>query len=352
MGGGLGPFLRWNVLYFAGDFAADLNVPYPRLLPGPLWPGREAAVALFYFLPSSVVAEPEWFAALLARPGLSALLVRGIYLLPVALLVLGILHWREPLAILGLLCLTSLRPLADFSHWLDAVLPLVVLAAVVSRGRGRRAIEVALGAGLLLGLFVTTAATTRQTAELPLAGRGTVRIEPGRAEALSGLIASLRQEPGPGAPLMAVPYAPLLNFLDHPAPTAVVLPFPSFMRSEGDAAWREGLSRVEVVVWDRARWPHLPELADLAPRYFQALQAEFRRAERHGTFEVWVRQGSEGGPGDEPEHAEGADDDHTASQGEVGDGDGAGRDAGPPDPGNGEGEGEEARLEQPGQGDR
>ncbi len=301
----LGSFLYWNGSYFL-NFSKDLRIPYPSLVPGhPLNGEFGTGRSLFYFLPPTVVSWNGLFGALLAHPHLARALVRLLYLLPPAVAGLALSRRENPLARFSLLSLLALVPLADFSHYLDAMLPGFIFLAAMPMPRRRRFRLPVLGISLVAGSFLVAGAlggivsVARMTTPLDIGAKGKVFVRALQAKDLSALLAGLKREAPEGSAILALPYMPLLYFVGYRNITPLYLPFPSALRQGLEERVIEKLPKIDLVVTGGPAWPHLPELRRAAPRLTRAIAMDYREAGRIGRFRLLVRR-----PGEEVEKAQ------------------------------------------------
>lgn len=298
-------FLEWNFRYHLFRFASDLQIPYPTLVPWqPLWQEKSEAVALFYYLPGSLVAMPRLFATALAHPALAGFAVRCLYLAPLAAAFEGARRFREPLGRMACLSLLALFPLSDASHLLDALLPAILLYVRRPSPRRQRPAIALTAVLLLLGGFVTGRVIHRDRAIVALPGRGNAYVSPMEAVELAALHEALSRSVPPGSAILALPYCPAIYFTGrYENVTPLYLPFPSLLTAGFQKEIVDRGAAIEAVVIGGGEWPHLPPLAQSAPLLTSWIERDFVEAERAGSYRILLRRdGSGRGPGEEAEH--------------------------------------------------
>ncbi|MFN7973800.1 MAG: hypothetical protein U0166_15875 [Acidobacteriota bacterium] len=273
--GAIGPFFDWNVLYFLRRFASDLSIPYPRFF-GPLWPDKPSEVAFFYYLPGSL-PFPR-----------SALLVRILYAVPIVTLLTLLRRLRDPLALFALLSLSAVFPLADASHYLDALLPAAIAAACSRRRTAAVVVATLLAMG---GATAGVTAIERNDADLTFRERGHVRVPRPEADDLSRIGEALARDVRPGDPILCLPYCPLFYFTGpYRNPTPLYLPFPSLLDDATEERMLRDAGAARAIVLDGARWPHLPPFEASAPRIAGWTREAFEPCAEAGTLSLLCRR--------------------------------------------------------------
>jgi hypothetical protein len=218
---------------------------------------------------------------------------RGLIAVPTALLAFAHLHWLQ---------------WPDAPH-LAQLLPLsasVFAAAVESAApvfrRDRSTAR--LGAAIFASWSIATLAWGFLHSALPLwrersrsvaiSGAPSVRVVPGLARILDGLVSEVQKRTEPGEPIFVAPYAPMLYLLaQRPNPTRFDLLFPGQIDAaiEREVVDRLDASGVRVVVVQDYAWGGVEtgRLSRFAPILARHLETQFRVAARIHNWIVYER---------------------------------------------------------------
>jgi hypothetical protein len=144
------------------------------------------------------------------------------------------------------------------------------------------------GAAGLAGLLVASATLAiglRRHFDAPVRGTtGTLWATAPQSGALQALLDNVANAP-PGAPLLALPYHPLVNFLAaRPSPTRHTVLWPADPPEERDAEVIARLAETpsSVVVYSLTQAPFLPRMPSFAPTLFTYLVDHYEVADVFG----------------------------------------------------------------------
>jgi len=255
----------------------------------------------FAYLPP-LLFELDWPAlsqsAVFRRTALVDATVKCLYHLPwVVVLAAGLMLWgrlRRPastltldrdlmLILVGVSFVLAFNRPQDWIHLMVLYPPALLLGAVLIDGAARRWRAVGLAALVLLGgstgLSAVLVFRFVQDHSTPVrSARGTLYATAPQAEALQGLLDALARRSPTQAPLAALPYHPLVNFLAaRPGLSRYYWLWPVYPNPdrEGEIA-RDILSQPDsVVVYSPTQTPHFPRLGEYAPALFRELVDHF-----------------------------------------------------------------------------